>query len=168
MTLFSLGRWYTTLSGWDTQNIKDSCRGWWKLPRENPRAVFYSYNKGDMWGLSFSLTLSPRCSPLRYNENTDIHREIPTHTLTDSTNTKYTQAHPTLGTVSHEEATLNQTDLSPAYYQVNRCIQKVSEAVIRGTNRRLGLRVGRAIFFNVGGQGGSLNWPMREEKGWAL
>lgn len=163
--LFSLGRQYTTLSGWDTQNINDLCRGWWKLLRENPRAVFYSYNKGDIWGLIFSLTLSSRCSPLRYNENTDIHREITTCTLTDSMNTKYTWAHPTLGAVSHKEATLNQKDLSPAYYQVNRGIQKVSEAIIRETNRRLGLRrMGRAFFFNVGGQGGSLNWAIWDER----
>lgn len=104
--------------------------------RENPRAVSYSYNKGDACGFISSLTLSPRCSPPRYHENIEIHREIPKCPLTDSINTDYVYAYHAGGTVSQKEATLHQTDLPLAYSPVKRCIQKVTEAAINGTNKR--------------------------------
>lgn len=124
MILSSRQRWYITLSGWDTQSIKDLFSIEWKLSRENPGAVFYSYNKGDVCGFISSLPLSPRCSPLRYHENTEIHREIPKWTLfppllTGSTPTshwplsaerRHTESRrPALGTVPGKQVHSEQT-----------------------------------------------------------
>ena len=82
----------------------------------------------------------------------------PKYPLTASTNTDCQPAYYSLGTASHEEATtLIQTDLPLAYYLVNRYIQKVTEAVVSETDKRLGwLRVKkgkREIIFNGGSQG---------------
>ena len=84
----------------------------------------------------------------------------PKYPLTDSVNADCQPAYYWLGTVSHKEAKLNQTDLPLAYYLVKRCIQKVSEAVVNETHKDLGcLRVGWGgveINCNVGSQGRSL------------
>lgn len=56
--------------------------------QRKPRAVFYSYHKGELWGFISSLTLSPRCSSLRYyHEKLETHRKIFKGVMTGSINT---------------------------------------------------------------------------------
>lgn len=70
-----------------TQSARNTLSVYWELSRENPRAVLYSYHKGELWGFISSLTLSPRCSSLRYHENIEIHGKISKVVMTDSVNT---------------------------------------------------------------------------------
>lgn len=133
MILSSQGRWCITLSAWDTRRINDLFRREWKPSRENPRAVFYSYNKGDVCGFISSLPLSPRCGPLRYHENTEIHREIPKWALFQQLLTASMSTIRWILSAAKETCWIGQTCPEHITWQTGRCRK----------HKRLGARTGR-------------------------